>query len=244
MENNTVLITGGSNGIGLALAQRFLAKGNEVIICSRTDDRLQKAKERFPKLHTKRCDVADEAQRTELYDWVTKEFPSLNILVNNAGIQRRIKFTDENFDWNAIKEEIAINLEAPIHLTTLFLKHLWRQNNPCIINVTSGLAFMPPVWVPVYGATKAGLHSFTFSLREQLSETNIKVIEIIPPAVNTDLGGPGIHTFGAPLDDFADAVFEGLEKGDLEVGFNNLAQTKLGREEIEKNARETWKRMK
>lgn len=103
---------------------------------------------------------------------------------------------------------------------------------------------MPPVWVPVYGATKAGMHSFTFSLREQLSETNIRVIEIIPPAVNTDLGGPGMHTFGAPLDDFADVIFEGLEKGDLEVGYNNLEQTKLTRQEIEKNAREAWKRMK
>lgn len=244
IENNTILITGGSNGIGLALAERFLEKGNEVIICGRREDKLIKAKEKFPQLHTRCCDVADEEQRIELCKWVTKEFPNLNILVNNAGIQRRMKFSEENFDWGAIKQEISINLEAPIHLTTLLLKHLSEQSNPCIINVTSGLAFMPPVWVPVYGATKAGMHSFTFSLREQLSETNIKVIEIIPPAVNTDLGEPGMHTFGAPLDDFADVIFEGLEKGDLEVGYNNLEQTKLTRQEIEKNAREAWKRMK
>lgn len=248
MKDNTILITGGSNGIGLALAERFLKRGNEVIICGRRESKLKEAKEKFPQLHIKHCDVADEKQRTELCEWVIKEFPDLNILINNAGIQRRIKFTKElsreNFDWSTIKEEIAINLEAPIHLTTLLLKHLSVQKNPCIINITSGLAFMPPVWVPVYGATKAGLHSFTFSLREQLSETDVKVIEIIPPAVNTDLGGVGMHTFGAPLDDFADVIFEGLERGDLEVGFNNLAQTQLTRENIEKNAREAWKRMK
>lgn len=249
MENNTILITGGSSGIGLAFAQRFLQRGNEVIICGRREEKLKEAKEKFPQLHIKRTDVADEKQRIELFKWATKEFPNLNVLVNNAGIQRRIKFSEEfggnNFDWSVIKQEIEINLEAPIHLTTLLLKHISAQNNPCIINVTSGLAFMPPVWVPVYGATKAGLHSFTFSLREQLSETNVKVIEIIPPAVNTDLGGPGLHTFGAPLDDFADAIFEGLEKGEIEIGYkNNLEQTKLPRQDIEKNAREAWKRMK
>ena len=241
MKNSTVLITGGSNGIGLALAKRFLANDNEVIICGRSEDKLAKAKENFPKLHTKCCDVADEAQRLEFYQWAIKEFPNLNILINNAGIQRRITLSEKNLDWSEIKQEIAINLEAPIHFSTLFIEHLLGQKNPQIINITSGLAFMPPIWVPVYGATKAGMHSFAFSLREQLQECGIKVIEVIPPAVNTDLGGVGMHTFGAPLDDFADTVFKGLEDGNLEVGFNNLAQTKLGRDEIEKNAREVWK---
>lgn len=248
MKNNTILITGGSNGIGLAFAKRFLERGNEVIICGRREEKLKKAKEKFPQLHIKRCDMADEKQRIELCEWVTKEFPDLNILINNAGIQRRMRFDKEFseniYDWGAIKQEIAINLEAPVHLTSLLFKHLSVQNNPCIMNVTSELAFTPPVWVPVYGATKAGMHSFTFSLREQLKDTGIKVIEIIPPAVNTDLGGVGMHTFGVPVDDFADVIFEGLEKGNLEVGFSDLTRTKLTRQDIEKNALEAWKRMR
>src|SRR6185312_15994897 len=147
------------------------------------------------------------------------EFPNLNVLVNNAGIQRRdFNFTQTGPEpWPRTHEELAINLEAPIHLTELFVPHFKKQNDPVIINVTSGLAFVPIVAMPLYCATKAALHSFTLSLRHQLApggiasrevaSGGIKVIEIIPPAVNTDLGGPGLHTFGVPLNEFADSVF-------------------------------------
>jgi len=246
LKNNTVLITGGSNGIGLALAERFLCRDNNVIICGRRAEKLRETQERFPKLHIWRCDVADESERIALYNWVIQEFPDMNVLLNNAGIQQRINLKDPTLDWNDYKLEIAINLEAPMHLSQLFIPHLMKQPRPVIINISSGLAFMPPVWVPVYGATKAGLHAFTFGMREQLADVGIKVIEIIPPAVNTDLGGIGQHTFGVPVDEFADEVCKGLENGDVEVGFGNqhLSSTRLPREDLERNALKIWEQRK
>jgi uncharacterized oxidoreductase len=132
---------------------------------------------------------------------------------------------DQSDRWEETHEEIAINLEAPIHLSRLFIPHLMKQDRPAIINIGSGLAFVPLVAAPIYSATKAALHSFTLSLRRQLSETSVQVIEIIPPAVNTDLGGPGLHTFGVRLNEFADAVFKRLEAGDIEIpyGFSEQA---------------------
>ena len=244
LKGNTILITGGSVGIGLALAKRFLDRDNTVIICGRREDKLRQAKEMLPELHIRQCDVADELERTALYHWIMKEFPNLNVLVNNAGIQQRINLVnqDKEQDWDYYRQEIAINLEAPIHLSKLFIPHLQKQTKPVIMNVTSGLAFMPAGWVPVYGATKAALHSFTFGMRVQLEEAGIRVIEIIPPAVDTDLGGPGKHTFGVPVDDFADGVFQGLEKGYLEVGLSDeqLGLTRLAREDLERNALKLW----
>jgi len=246
LKNNTVLITGGSNGIGLALAERFLREGNKVIICGRGEEKLREAQERFPKLHIKQCDVADESQRIALYNRVVQEFPDMNVLLNNAGIQQRINLKDPKWDWHDYKLEIAINLEAPMHLSQLFIPHLMKRSKPVIMNVSSGLAFMPPAWVPVYGATKAGLHAFTFGMRIQLADVGINIIEIIPPAVNTDLGGIGQHTFGVPVDEFADEVWKGLEKGEVEVGFGNqhLSSTRLPREDLERNALKIWEQRK
>lgn len=244
MHGNTILITGGSNGIGLALAERLLALGNRVIICGRREDKLATAAEAVKGLFTIPCDVADETQRTALYERIISEFPETNVLINNAGIQRRMDLTDPDVAWHDVKQELAINLEAPIHFARLFTAHLVKQQNPAIVNVSSELAFMPPIWVPVYGATKAGVHSFTFSLRKQLEHTGITVIEVIPPAVNTDLGGVGLHTFGVDVNLFADAVIDGLSKGQIEIGYNNLDSTRLPREEIERNAVALWQRRK
>lgn len=233
LSSNTILITGGASGIGYALAERFLARGNEVIVCGRRADKLQEAKEKHPQLHTRVCDVAEEGERVKLFEWATREFPNLNVLVNNAGIQRRIKLA-ENEDWAETEKEIEINFDAPIHLSRLFIPHLLRRERPAIINVTSGLSFVPLANVPVYCATKAALHSFTLSLRYQLSETGIEVIEIIPPAVDTDLGGVGLHTFGVPLNEFADAVFERLAKGEIEIAYGTaLKSSQASRTELD-----------
>ena len=179
------------------------------------------------------CDLSKPAERTALFDWVTQAYPRLNVLVNNAGIQRPIQL-QENPDWETVSEEVAINLEAPIHLSTLFIPHLLRQKRPAIINITSGLSFVPKANVPVYCATKAALHSFTLSLRYQLSDTPIEVIEIIPPAVDTDLGGKGLHTFGVPLDEFADAVWEQLKKGSIEATYGfSVESSRATREQLE-----------
>jgi uncharacterized oxidoreductase len=165
------------------------------------------------------CDVASEPDRLALFHWVTQEFPELNVLVNNAGIQLHADLQDFQRPWLEQQSEIAINFEAPVHLAILFIPFLKKQKSAAIINITSGLAFTPGAFAPVYSATKAALHSFTLSLRYQLSDTNIAVIEVAPPAVNTDLGAPGLHTFGAPVNEFADSIFERLAGEELEMGY-------------------------
>jgi uncharacterized oxidoreductase len=121
--------------------------------------------------------------------------------------------------WETLSEEIAINLEAPIHLSMLFVPQLMRQEDAAIVNVTSALAFVPLAIAPIYSATKAALHSFTLSLRQQLIDTPISVLEIIPPAVNTDLGGKGLHTSGVDVDEFTNAIVGQLESGQIEASY-------------------------
>ncbi|WP_046245743.1 SDR family oxidoreductase [Hymenobacter terrenus] len=227
LSNNTVLLTGGASGIGLALAVRFLQAGSEVIICGRRADKLAEAQQRHPSLHTYVCDVANAAERMELVRWATTKFPRLNVLVNNAGIQNRVQLADDATDWETRRQEIVINVEAPIHLATLLIPHLREQPLAAIINVTSGLSFAPAAFVPIYSATKAALHSFTLSLRHQLAPTGISVLEIVPPAVDTDLGGPGLHTFGVPVDAFADSVMARLAAGEQEVGYGTSEKSRL-----------------
>lgn len=239
LSSNTVLITGGASGIGLALAERFLSAGSDVVVCGRREEALQQAQERFPKLHTRVCDVSRSSERVSLFEWATREFPALNVLVNNAGIQRRFQIM-QNPEWEKIDEELAINLDAPLHLSALFIPHLLTVQHPAILNVTSGLAFAPMAMAPVYCATKAALRSFTLSLRQQLSATPISVIEIIPPAVNTDLGGKGLHAAATPLKEFADAVVDQLKKGNVEIAYGFAANaSRASREELN----EMFKRM-
>jgi uncharacterized oxidoreductase len=227
LSNNTILLTGGASGIGLALAVRLMQAGSTVIICGRRPEKLAEAQQLYPALHTRLCDVADAAERVELVRWATAQYPQLNVLVNNAGIQNRLQLTDADADWDARRQEIVINVEAPIHLATLLIPHLRQQAQAAIVNVTSGLSFAPAAFAPIYSATKAALHSFTLSLRHQLASTGISVLEIVPPAVNTDLGGPGLHTFGVPVDDFADAVLARLAAGEEEVGYGTSEQARL-----------------
>jgi uncharacterized oxidoreductase len=217
-KENMVLITGGATGIGFALAERFVLAGSRVIICGRREEKLKEAQAKYPQLCIRVCNVADPVERRMLFAWATESFPELNMLVNNAGIQQRIQL-QQTPSWETLGEEMTINLEAPIHLTTLFIPHLLQQERPAIINVTSGLSFVPLAKAPVYCATKAALHSFTLSLRHQLSVTPIAVIEIIPPAVDTDLGGEGLHTFGVPVDEFTDGIVEQLKAGHIEATY-------------------------
>ena len=228
LANNTILLTGGASGIGLALATRFLHAGSEVIIVGRRADKLVEAQQLHPSLQTRVCDVADAAERIELVRWVTTEFPRLNVLVNNAGIQNRIQLADDAAtDWETRRQELVINVEAPIHLVTLLIPHLRQQAGAAIINVTSGLSFTPAAFVPIYSATKAALHSFTLSLRHQLVPIGISVLEIVPPAVDTDLGGLGLHTFGVPVDIFADSIMARLAACEQEVGYGMSEEVRL-----------------
>ncbi|KOS03839.1 MULTISPECIES: SDR family oxidoreductase [Paenibacillus] len=236
LSGNTILITGGSSGIGLAFAERFIKAGNTVIVTGRREQVLQQANEKFPNLITRVSDLDSEPERIALFDWVTANYPEINVLVNNAGIQQRFNVlkTDAKHHWNDISKEITTNIEAPFHLSMLFAPYFATKEEATIINVTSGLAFTPFVIAPIYSATKAALHSFTISLRHQLSDTSVEVIEVAPPAVSTNLGGAGLHTHGEPLDAFADGIFKGLEEGKHEIGYGtSVARLRMSRDEVD-----------
>jgi uncharacterized oxidoreductase len=219
LKGNTILITGGGSGIGFALASRLAKAGSKVIICGRRLEQLEEAKKKCPELIPLRADISTAKGREELLKEVTLKFPTLNVLLNNAGIQNRLPPLTEQQDWSKHELEISTNLEAPMHLAMLSIPLLRSQKNPSIINVTSGLAFVPISFLPTYCATKAALHSFTQTLRYQLKSTPIRVVEIAPPAVNTDLGGKGLHTHGVDLDEFSDHCMKHLAQGDEEFGF-------------------------
>jgi len=215
LTKNKILITGGASGIGFGLAKRFIEEGNTVIICGRREAALKEAAEKLPLVITKVCDLAIETGRIDLYNWVAENHSDLNVLINNAGIQNWMNIADEDF-YQKTQEEIATNILAPIHLTTLFTR-LNALNT--IINVTSGLAFVPLASVPVYCGTKAFMRSFTLSLRHSLKSKNVEVIEMIPPALNTDLGGKGIHDAYPSVSDFVESVFEQMKAGKSELTF-------------------------
>ncbi|MEC0226206.1 SDR family oxidoreductase [Paenibacillus alba] len=247
LSGNTILITGGGSGIGLAFAERFIKAGNKVIVTGRREHVLQNAKETFPSLITRVSDLDIESERAALFDWVTANYPEVNVLVNNAGIQQRFNVlkTDAKNNWNYLSKEITTNLEAPIHLSMLFASLFATKEEAAIINVTSGLAFTPFAIAPIYSATKAALHSFTMSLRLQLSDTSVEVIEVAPPAVNTDLGGMGIHTLGEPLDAFADGIFKELEEGKQEIGYGtSVNRLRMSRDEIDEYTENMYKATK
>lgn len=187
LSGNTVLITGGGTGIGRAIAEEFLRQGSEVLICGRRGDKLKEAQEKLPGIHARRCDLAVPEDRQALLEWATGSFPRLNVLINNAGIQKMVDFTQGMVDLQSEEDEIEINFSVPVLLSALFIPHLMNQPESAIMNVSSGLAFIPIASMPVYCATKAALHSFTRSLRFQLKDTPIKVFEIIPPTVDSQL---------------------------------------------------------
>ncbi|MBP3966681.1 SDR family oxidoreductase [Paenibacillus lignilyticus] len=238
LSGNTILITGGSTGIGLAFAGRFMKAGSTVIVTGRREHVLQNAQERYPGLITRVSDLDVESERAALFDWVTANYPEVNVLVNNAGIQQRFHVlkADVKNNWRYFNQEITTNMEAPFHLSMLFAPYFAAKEDAAIINVTSGLAFTPLAIAPIYSATKAALHSFTMSLRHQLADTSVAVIEVAPPAVNTDLGGAGLHTHGEPLDAFADGIFEGLVEGKSEIGYGtSVNRLRMSRDEVDEH---------
>lgn len=187
LTNNTILITGGSNGIGLELASQFLKLGNTVIITGRNLSKLNEVKRNFPDLNIFQSDAGNANDIKTLYENVLKQFPELNVLINNAGIMRKLNLNDTSYDLENINQEIEINLSGPIRMVNQFLPHLKTKKEATIVNVSSGLAFVPFPISPVYSATKAGVHFYTESLRIQLKKTNVKVFELAPPLTNTDL---------------------------------------------------------
>ncbi|TAL37479.1 MAG: SDR family NAD(P)-dependent oxidoreductase [Spirochaetes bacterium] len=186
-SGNTVLITGGATGIGFALAKAMVHSGNEVILCGRRKSKLDAARKKLPGVDVKTCDIADPADRERLCEWVVAKYPKINMLVNNAGIQKTVDLKKGGRDIAGKESEIEINFSAVVGLSAYFIPRFMKRGAAAIVNVSSGLAFVPLAAVPVYCATKAAVHSFSLSMRRQLRDTAIKVFEIIPPIVDTDL---------------------------------------------------------
>jgi uncharacterized oxidoreductase len=221
MEGNTILITGGATGIGLALTESLLKLGNEVIICGRREDRLIEVQNKHPGLHIRVCDVSDEDSRISLFKWVTGNFKDLNVLINNAGIQRAIDLK-EGIKGLEGENEIKINLEATIYLSALFIQFLESKEESAIVNVSSGLAITPLAAVPIYCASKAGVHTYTKCLRSQLSDTNIRVFEVLPPLVISELNMDyrkkvGTTNTGVKADKCAAYIVDGLKNDKFEI---------------------------
>jgi uncharacterized oxidoreductase len=189
LNKRTILITGGSSGIGFELATQLVKKGNTVIITGRSQTRLDEAKEIEPRLITVNSDVSNYEDVSSLYSYMQQNHPSLSVLINNAGIMRKIELRTaaHQEDVQGLCSEITVNLIALIQMTVLFLPLLEQQKEAAIVNISSGLAFVPFPMTPIYGASKAGVNSFTRALRVQLKNSIVKVFEIAPPATKTAL---------------------------------------------------------
>ncbi len=228
LEKRTVLITGGTSGIGLELAKQLLERGNTVIVTGRDQEKLDAVKIALPGVLTFQSDVSDPVAITALHASVLAQFPALDTLVNNAGIMRNLKLSQDR-DLNDVTREMEINLCGPVRMVQQFLPHLKTRKGALIVNVSSGLAFIPFPASPVYCATKAALHSFTQSLRVQLEGTGVTVIELAPPAVETPLfRGEFAEEMkgekGMDVKILAKHAIAGIESGKLEIrpGLSNV----------------------
>jgi uncharacterized oxidoreductase len=221
LEKKTVLITGGTSGIGLELARQLLQRGNTVIVTGRDQEKLDAAKRALPGIHTFKSDVSDPAAITALHASVLAQFPALDTLINNAGVMRNLNLNQVR-DLNDVTREIEINLNGPVRMVQQFLPHLKTRKGALIVNVSSGLAFIPFPASPVYCATKAAIHSFTQSLRVQLEGTGVTVVELAPPAVETPLlRGEFAEEMkeqkGMDVKVLARRAIAGIEAGKLEI---------------------------
>jgi uncharacterized oxidoreductase len=173
LKDNFILITGGSSWIGASFAERLINLGNSLLICGRREGKLKEMKERLPDTQTIKCDISKKDDLLKLQSYVHSNFASMNIMINNAGIQKMIDLKKGLETLNDIEDEINVNFRAHVYVTKIFLPAFLNQKNSAIVNVTSGLGFIPMAMAPIYSATKAAMHSSTLSLRHQLKDTAI-----------------------------------------------------------------------
>jgi uncharacterized oxidoreductase len=186
LKHRTVLITGGASGIGQELARQLLALGNTVIVTGRDQTKLDRAREALPGLHVFQSDVSDPSAVETLCQAVLARFSALDTLVNNAGVMRNLKL-DQARSLTDVTREIEIGLNGPLWMIQQFLPHLSKRKGALIVNMSSGLAFVPFPAAPVYSAAKAGLHAYTRCLRAQLAGIDVTVVELAPPGTETPL---------------------------------------------------------
>ena len=221
MTNRTILITGGTSGIGLELAKQLIERGNTVIVTGRDEEKLDAARRTLPGVHVFRSDVSDPEAIAAAHDAVVAQFPALDTLINNAGIMRNLDLNKDR-DLMDVTREIEINLSGPVRMVQKFLPHLKARKDALIVNVSSGLAFVPMPISPIYCATKAAIHSFTQSLRAQLEGTSITVVELAPPGVETPLFRGEFEDVlkdqkGMDVTVLARKAIAGIEAGQLEI---------------------------
>ena len=250
ISGNTILITGGGSGIGRALAEAFHAKGNQVIVAGRRRGALDETTAANPGMRSAVLDIEDRDAIPAFAARIAGEFPTLNVLVNNAGIMRRETLTANPVDLATAEATVATNLLGPIRLTAAFLPHLQRQPRATVLMVSSGLAFVPIAITPTYCATKAAIHSYSQSLRWQLRDSNVEVLELAPPYVQTELMGPDqkADPRALPLDHFIAETMSILETrpdaGEIlveRVKPQRLAESSGDYDELYKARNEMWK---
>ena len=231
LTKRTVLITGGTSGIGLELAKQLLECGNTVLITGRDEQKLTAAQQALPGIHTFRSDASNPADIEALYAAVGEQFPALDTLINNAGIMRNLDLNQAR-ELQDVTREIDINLSGPIQMVQAFLPLLKAQANAMIVNVSSGLAFVPFPLSPVYSAAKAALHAYTRCLRVQLKKTRVTVVELAPPGVETPLFRTEFAEQlkgqkAMPVDTLVKKAIAGIEAGKTEIrpGLSNVLNT-------------------
>jgi uncharacterized oxidoreductase len=232
MTGNTILITGGGSGIGRGLAEALHALGNQVVIAGRRKQTLEQTCAANPGMKFLALDIENPDAIRSFAAQATAEFPALNVLVNNAGIMRPERLLNEEYQLADAEAIVTTNLLGPIRLTAALLPHLSKQAHATIMNVSSGLAFLPLALTPTYCATKAAIHSYTLTLRYQLRKTNIEVLELIPPYVATDLMGGANDPRAMPLTAFISEVMSiwKTEPTPQEISVENVKQMRFAAE--------------
>ena len=231
LTHRTILITGGTSGIGLELARQLLQKDNAVIVTGRDPAKLDAANQALPGVHTIQSDVTDPAAIQTLHAAVVARFPALDTLFNNAGIMRNLDLNQDR-DLSDVTREIETNLSGPVRMVQQFLPRLKTRPDSLIVNVSSGLAFVPFPLSPVYSATKAAMHAFTQCLRVQVRGTSVTVVELAPPGVETPLFRTEFEKElkgqkGMDVTVLAEKAIAGVEAGKLEIrpGLSNVLKT-------------------
>jgi uncharacterized oxidoreductase len=217
LKGNTILITGGSSGIGLETAKYLANNGNTIIICGRSKEKLESAKKLIPSLHTYQCDISSISECERLFNYIKKSFPECNILINNAAIVNKTNFLSDGEILAKAELEMKTNYLGPIALTKLFIPMLEQNPNSKIIYITTGLVYSPKAVYPIYCSTKAALHSFIQTLRIQMKDCKVRIIEVLMPAVDTPFHDGNPPKIAITTEKAVKEMIIGLEKGDTEI---------------------------
>jgi uncharacterized oxidoreductase len=231
-NNQKVLITGGSSGIGLALAKKFMENDNTVIITGRNLSKLETVKKENPNIHIFQSDATDDAEVRMLVDDIKEKHNGIDILINNAGIMNLVDAGNEENDLQKQMQEIEINYSSPIRLLHYFLPQLKKSKSAVLVNISSGLAYVPFAQAPIYSGTKSALHFWTLGIRPHLKPHNIRVVELLPPVVDTpifdNVGMEGDDSFKPmPPQKLADLFWKGFINGKDEITPGMSSQLKL-----------------